>query len=162
MAQWWNLFNIAYCIVPYQSNSVTEKPSSILAWCKRREEGRSISKRSIWILLTTYFYFFHSRVPPRGLDRVWRQERGYVADSCWTATATAPAGRTGVVAGGGGRVRVCEHATPPGAARGARHAGVRRGVQRAAAQRFGLLRGHFLSGGGRLPRHTEKEIVAAK
>jgi len=35
-------------------------------------------------------------------------------------------------------------------------------VQRAAAQRFGLLRGHFLPGGGRLSSDTEKEIVAAK
>jgi len=35
-------------------------------------------------------------------------------------------------------------------------------VQRAAAQRIGLLRGHFLPGGGRLPRRAEKESVAAK
>jgi len=35
-------------------------------------------------------------------------------------------------------------------------------VQRAAAQRLGLLRGHFLPGGSRLARCTEKEIVAAK
>lgn len=120
------------------------------------------------ILLTGYGFFSHFcyyyfRVPPCALDRGGRQELGYVADSCWTATATAPAGRTGVVAGGGGRFRVCQHATtPPLAARGARHAGVRRGVQRAAAQRLGLLRGHFLPGGGRLARCTEKKIVAAK
>lgn len=123
----------------------------------------SITAYGYFLFHFYYYYYYYFRVPTCALDRGGRQELGYVADSCWTATATAPADRTGVVAGGGGRVRVCQHATtPPLAARGARHAGVRRGVQRAAAQRLGLLRGHFLPGGGRLARCTEKEIVAAK
>lgn len=56
----------------------------------------------------------------------------------------------------------CDRGPAHRAARGPHHAGVHGGVQRAAAQRAGLLRGHVFPGRGRLAGAVEKETVGVQ
>jgi len=107
-------------------------------------------------LLTRGAFFY--RIPPRGRGQELHVVP--VAHSRWSATATAAAAAAEWTGVGGG---VGDYATAtPCATRGAHHASVYGGVQRAATQRFGLLRGYFLPGGGCLTRVVEKKTVGAQ